>query len=142
MLLTVPVVHYLAVLHPEPRIYAREKKIRWENRLKPTPYLCFSELTHLVTTARIHVFSSASPPSAFVGCWKATFRPSTSGCCLLYSLDRDFQSRLFDAGGGPSEARSLSVLTLNVILFGAKGGVAGAEAGEDPLRLLRFSRYC
>ena len=42
-------------------------------------------------------------------------------------------------GAGPSDARSLSVFTFKVILLGAKGGVTGADAGDDPLRLLRFS---
>src|ERR1700722_1234289 len=104
-----------------------------------------SWLKHFVTTARIHVFSSASvaSPGFPAGGWKATFLPSCNGSCLASASFRAFGSRENGvAAEGPTELRSATPEDTGR-LMGVGMGVEGKveeELGDKPRgRLFLFS---
>lgn len=92
---------------------------------------------HFVISARIHVFSSASPPAPlFGGGWKATLRPA----CRSFSPRPSFLALVSRTVTplGPTDPRAGSVIE-TVFLMGP-GPEAGPLEGEVPrCRLFRFS---
>jgi hypothetical protein len=100
-----------------------------------------------VTTARIHVFSSASPatpPGLPAGGWKATFLPSCNGNCFANASLRALGSRENGiTGDGPTELRGGNVIETLRLPTGRAGilGIGVAEREGARGRLFRFSVY-
>lgn len=101
-----------------------------------TSYLVL--VRHLVTRAKIHVFSSVSPPAPLLGGgWNATLRPSCSGSLSARPSFLTFGSREL-APLGPTEPLAGSVIETEFFtgLCPEDAGVPGEGARG---RLLRFS---
>lgn len=105
-----------------------------------TTYRCLSTLMHLVTIARIQVFSSVSPPAFDLpgGGWNATLRPSCKAAICLLGC-RPLTSREdWALGAGPTDARAGSVIDIPLVLIELEFVLL--LAGEFPRgRCFRFS---
>lgn len=91
---------------------------------------------HLVTSAKIHVFSSVSAPPLETPGWNAIFLPGCNGNCFDSASLRDLYSRKIDPVGDGRAGRVIETPRLLPAWLATDTDVTD---GEGPRGRFRFS---